>query len=253
MKRKTYEFIDDDEWLIQKYSIEKMSIHKISLIEECTEKPIKRRLQILGIHTRNLHEAMNGIKFTEKHKQNIGNANRGKIRSDETKQHLSKIRIERGLAKLNKNPMYGKHHTDETKTKISRMLVGRKRTVPIWNKGIKNPYSEETLLKMSESQSERHKFENISKEKFDKYTKTTKNRVIKPLLVKRDKCCQMCGDIFKSKSRFCVHHIYENDSYDLDDLMLLCDDCHRAITPLTHWYLLHNLDPLEIFYNIWAR
>lgn len=44
-----------------------------------------------------------------------------------------------------RNGMYGKHHTEEAKKKISEVHKG---SIP-WNKGLKNPYSKETLEKMS--------------------------------------------------------------------------------------------------------
>ena len=48
-------------------------------------------------------------------------------------------------------PFKGKHHTEETKNILSEQKLGKARTTPIWNKGLKNCYSEETIKKMIES------------------------------------------------------------------------------------------------------
>ena len=48
-------------------------------------------------------------------------------------------------------PFKGKHHTEETKKILSDKKIGKPRTTPIWNKGKKNCYSEETVQKQLES------------------------------------------------------------------------------------------------------
>lgn len=48
-------------------------------------------------------------------------------------------------------PFKGKHHTEETKNILSEQKLAKARTTPIWNKGLKNCYSEETIKKMIES------------------------------------------------------------------------------------------------------
>lgn len=52
--------------------------------------------------------------------------------TQKTKDRLSKIRKELGIAKGENNPMYGKNHSGETRSKISASRKGR---MP-WNKGI---------------------------------------------------------------------------------------------------------------------
>ena len=49
------------------------------------------------------------------------------------------------------SPLKGKHRSEETKRKISKANKGKKRTTTIWNKGLKNCYSEETIRKREES------------------------------------------------------------------------------------------------------
>lgn len=48
-------------------------------------------------------------------------------------------------------PFKGKHHTEETKKILSEQKLGKPRTTPIWNKGKKNCYSEETIRKRVEA------------------------------------------------------------------------------------------------------
>lgn len=49
----------------------------------------------------------------------------GKHLPEETRQKISKTRIEQEVAKGKNNPMHGKHHSDETKDKISKALTGK--------------------------------------------------------------------------------------------------------------------------------
>ena len=51
-------------------------------------------------------------------------------------------------------PFKGCHHTEETKKILSEIKLGKPRTTPIWNKGKKNCYSEETISKMVASSKE---------------------------------------------------------------------------------------------------
>lgn len=62
----------------------------------------------------------NEKKRSEETKQKIGNAHRGKIVSQSTKDKISELAKERYKNKLN-HPMYGKKHTSETKNKISKI------------------------------------------------------------------------------------------------------------------------------------
>lgn len=48
-------------------------------------------------------------------------------------------------------PFKGKHHSEETKRSISEHKKGKPRSTPIWNKGLKNCFSEETKRKQVES------------------------------------------------------------------------------------------------------
>ena len=48
-------------------------------------------------------------------------------------------------------PFKGHHHTEESKQKNREKHIGIPRKTPIWNKGLKNCYSEETKRKQAES------------------------------------------------------------------------------------------------------
>lgn len=94
-------------------------------------------------------------KFTEEHKRKIGEANKGKIASEETREKLSKVF--KGRTAWNKGkktgigPNIGKKMSEETKRKMSESRKGK----PTWNKGKK--MSEEFKQKLSEV----HKGKNI--------------------------------------------------------------------------------------------
>lgn len=60
----------------------------------------------------------------------------GKRHTEETKQKISKIRIEGKIAKGNNNPMYNINHTEETKQKIRKSKLG----VNIKHKIVKCPH-----------------------------------------------------------------------------------------------------------------
>ena len=77
-----------------------------------------------------------GRKLDEEHKENIGAGNKGKIHTEESKEHLSKV------MKGNDNRI-GTKHTEESKRKIGLKSIGR-------NKVGYFKHTEETKKKMSE-------------------------------------------------------------------------------------------------------
>lgn len=57
-----------------------------------------------------------------------------------------------------------------------------------------------------------------------------KYRKVRGEVIERDKCCKICG----STERLVVHHIkhfaeYPEYRFDPDNLVTLCDSCHRAL------------------------
>lgn len=95
--------------------------------------------------------------FSEEHKRKIGEANKGKIVSEETKKKMreshkntseetrKKMRENHADFRGEKHPMFGKHHTKETKEKISLAKKGS----PSPTKG--KHLSEETKRKLSDA------------------------------------------------------------------------------------------------------
>ncbi len=81
------------------------------------------------------------------------------IMSEETKQKISKTRIENKSSKGKNNPNYGKTHSSETRKKISDSQLGKKHSaetikkISIGNKGklLGSVFSEEHCRKISES------------------------------------------------------------------------------------------------------
>lgn len=83
-----------------------------------------------------------GVKLTEKRKQIISNANKGKIMSPETRKkisiaHTGRIFSEKHKQKISSNhhnvsgknnPMFGKTHTEKTKKFLKKINLGRKPT-----------------------------------------------------------------------------------------------------------------------------
>ena len=63
--------------------------------------------------------AKGGLKRTGKNNGNYGGI------SEANRKHLSESRIASGVAKGEKNPMYGKHHTEESKRKMSEHSKGK--------------------------------------------------------------------------------------------------------------------------------
>lgn len=58
---------------------------------------------------------------------------------------------------------------------------------------------------------------------------------VRSKIIERDKCCRMCG----KNSDFVVHHIYYTHRGDelnhLDDLTLVCGNCHQIIHTYYTW------------------
>ena len=78
-----------------------------------------------------LSEARRSVPKSEEHKVAIGNANRGKHRSEEQKQHCREA--QRKYFETHEGTFKGKHHSEESKIKISEAKKGK----PSWNKGLK--------------------------------------------------------------------------------------------------------------------
>lgn len=140
--------------------------------------------------------------------------NKGLIRSEETKEKISKAK------KGQLSPMKGKKHTEETKEKIS-----------INRRGIKP--SKETRLKMSlANRGEKcHLWRGgISKGYKEEYG-SLKYKLWRESVFKRDNYTCKCG--FKGNQGYITaHHIkswakYPKLRFDINNGQTLCEECHK--------------------------
>jgi len=113
-----------------KVDIEGIKYARKEFIKRMTGRKVseKTREKIRAARNRQAPPRPKGFKMSDEQKRKIGEANKGK--------RSGKI-----------SPMKGRTHTKETKEKISKKCKGR---IP-WNKGKTGVYSEESLMKMSES------------------------------------------------------------------------------------------------------
>jgi hypothetical protein len=123
------------------------------------DDPDNHQKMTRGDHRR-LHQTGNkhwlfGKHHTKETKSKISASKLGTIASKETKDKLSALRKGEG------NSFYGKTHTKEAREKIRIAHLGKPLTeehkaklrgLPAWNKGKKNPLSEQTKSKMKEAQ-----------------------------------------------------------------------------------------------------
>lgn len=109
---KCFEPKNDNNWMYQKYIIEKLSITKIAGLCSCCQDTVYRKLKKFNIPIRSKSEAMKGVKFSKIHKENIGKARKRYLSVDKNKEYLRNIWL-------------GKIHTKETKNKISQTKKGK--------------------------------------------------------------------------------------------------------------------------------
>lgn len=87
--------------------------------------------------------ALKGRKFTQGHRQKIGEANHNRIISEETRKRMSVHH--QNMAGAN-NPMFGKRHSEETKKKISE--ANKNPSDETRKKFLKRPKEESVLKKL---------------------------------------------------------------------------------------------------------
>ena len=120
MSKKYDKFLRNEQWLNQKYWVEKLSIHQIAKIVGCCDYSVQHALKCLNIPRRTNSETHKGLHAGKNHPLY------NKHHTDAAKAKISKTRIERGVAKGELNPFYGKHHTKETKAKMDEARKHRK-------------------------------------------------------------------------------------------------------------------------------
>lgn len=173
--------------------------------------------------------------FTEEHNQNIAKSLKGKKKSEKHKQELSKVRIEKGLAKGQNNPMYGKNHTEK-----ARHLISEKNKNNSYRKGKK--HTEESRQKMREAKLGKYDGENNPMydvhlfgelnsqwqggKSFEPYSPEF-NDILKDYIKNRDNYTCQCPDCIHLSDILCIHHIdYNKQNNSLDNLITLCRKCH---------------------------
>ena len=87
------ELLKDYDYMFQKYSIDKLSSCTIGKILNCSSHTVLRHLKQLGIHIRSNNETKEGVAFTEDHKKQIGDANRGRTHTIEARNNMSAAHI----------------------------------------------------------------------------------------------------------------------------------------------------------------
>lgn len=266
MKRKTFRFIDDDEWLLNKYNIEKLNIKEISNIEGCSKTPVKRRLLKLGINIRNANDDQD-IKRRRRF-PSLFNQNwiiqKYLIEKQSTYKIADLIGCSQNLVLINLKRMdvamrsvsenrKGIHHSERTKEKIGNAL--------------KKAYESERKIKPTKGESfsyenEFHKGDkpwnykggiiSISFLKQHGVNSEEWQELAKKIRKRDNYICQYCGNI----PSFHVHHIIPRrikiDNHP-DNLITLCEHCHPKVESLTTKYIEQNRDPIEIFYEKWSK
>ena len=88
-----------------------------------------------------MSKALRGRVFTEEHKKNIGKSSKGRIFTKKSRQKMSKSQLGKRVGE--KNPWYGKKHTEKTKNKLRELNSGSN------NYFYGKKHKEETREKMS--------------------------------------------------------------------------------------------------------
>ena len=163
-----------------------------------------------------------GILRSEKTRQKISLANKGRILSIKTRQKISLSLLgNKYTSKKTRNKLSiaqkGKKHSEETRRKISESKMGFK-------------HAEETKRKLSKYIGE--KASNwqggIS---FEPYTHHFNNSLKKKIRKRDDNLCQLCGKTEKeNKRKLPIHHIdYVKENCNDENLLSLCTSCNGKV------------------------
>lgn len=154
-------------------------------------------------------------------RERISETQKDSKRSIESRRKVSETRIKLGLAKVENNPMYGKHHTEETRLKISET---RKRL------GIAKGENNSNYGKFGEKSSGWKGRACITVEN-QRIRLSSEIQKWRQKVFKRDSyTCQKCGD--KTRDNLNAHHLWPFILYPrirskLWNGLTLCKDCHR--------------------------
>ena len=149
-------------------------------------------------------------KKTKEHKKKIGLANKGKIRSLETKTKLSKLYLGKTYEEI-----HGQEKAKQIKKKISNSVSGEK-----------NPNFGNDILKGENNPSW------VDGRSYIPYP--YEFRKIRKSILKRDNnTCQLCNDFIPVQKKnifISVHHIdYNKQNNSLNNLIALCTHCNSSV------------------------
>lgn len=175
-------------------------------------------------------------KRTKEHGINIGLALKGKPKSEEAKENMSKIKrilyIE-GNSKMG----FQKGHKDFVSKKTRKVIAGKLSEV---NKG-KHP-SKKTRKKISKAMKGKHVLEKHPNWQgglsFEPYDKSFNNKFKRAIRKRDNQVCMLCG-IHREKlnESLCVHHInYDKLMSIPQNCISLCRKCHMGTNfNRLHW------------------
>ena len=125
------EILEEFDDRVEAHKVENQYIEKFRNDDKCLNERLEHHFELYGEKSRaKMSAAQRGEKNynfgkhrTEEVKAKIGDAQRGKIVSDDTRAKLSASL--KGLMSGEKNPMYGKHVSEEVKAKMSAAHRGK--------------------------------------------------------------------------------------------------------------------------------
>jgi NUMOD3 motif len=163
----------------------------------------------------------------------------GKVRDEETKEKVSRTRIEKGVAKGKNNPMFGKKFSEEHRNNISIGLIGKYTgNKSYWyNKKL----SYDHINKISESKSGTLCGSENSNWKggisCNPYCQIWKDKEYKQDIRNRDgnKCLNpYCS---KNNSKLTIHHIdYNKKNCHPSNLITVCNSCNGMANKDRDWH-----------------
>lgn len=151
-------------------------------------------------------------------------------------EYVSKIKQEKHYCKKKCQPAWNKgrkyNEIEKSKMNMSGLSYGR-----AWNKGLENPYRDETLLKMSLAQIGRigSRASNwqggISRAYKTGYNSPEYKEWRRAVFERDNYTCQKCGKHSSELPYITAHHIksfskFPSLRFDIDNGITVCEDCH---------------------------
>ncbi len=206
------------DWLYSRYVVDKLSLRKIAL--ECG-----------ACH----HTILCWLRKFDIQRRTISEGNKGKVRTIEVKEALSKRMVEYHRTHIHHR--LGNNLTEETKQKISNTCK---------EKGIKPPNPKGRVCTEVTRRKRSASFQGISLDEWKSYVSFESypsefNFVLKEKIRNRDgRQCQKCnGSELLEGRRLSVHHI-DGDKMNCDEnnLITLCNSCNNTSDTIEKEFLL---------------